>query len=66
MRRLARVERAIAPIGVGHTPSDIAGEDLVKMAVGPTHRRLMQTIEPQCQRHLDATQDHGLGEGGLV
>src|SRR5262249_32314579 len=62
---LARVENVIGPIGVGieRAPSDIAGTNLVEVAVGPTHRSLdrkVQTIEPQCQRHLDAAQNHGL------
>ena len=32
---LARIERATAPVGVWNTPSDVAGADLVEMAVGP-------------------------------
>ena len=30
---LARVERAVAPIGVGIAPSDVAGADLVEMTL---------------------------------
>jgi hypothetical protein len=57
--RLALVERTIAPIRVG-SPSDIAGTNLMEVTVGPAHRgldRKMQTIAPQCQRHLDAARD---------
>ena len=63
---LARVERATAPVGVGNTPSDVAGADLVEMAVGPAHCRLddqMQPVEPDCERHLDAAQNRGLDVG---
>ncbi len=30
---LARVERAVSPIGVGFAPSDVAGADLVEMTL---------------------------------
>src|SRR5258708_38725661 len=60
---LARVERAVAPIGVGITPSDVAGADLVEMTVRPAHRRLdgeMQTVEPDVEWHFDTAEDRGV------
>ena len=69
-RALRASRRAIAPVGIGHAPSDVAGADLVEMAVGPAHGRLdgqMQPVEPDFERHLDAAQDRGLDvvEGDL-
>ncbi len=67
---LARVERAIALIGIWHTPPDVPGADLIEVSIGPAHRGLdreMQTVEPDCERHLDPAQNGGLDvvEGDL-
>src|SRR4249920_164102 len=54
---LAGVDEVAGPIGVGigRAPADVAGADLIEMAVGPAHGRLdsqMQPVEPDVERHL--------------
>ena len=49
-RRLARVERPVAPVGVGQAPADTPRPDLVEMGAGPAERclqRLVQAIKPE-------------------
>src|SRR3954468_1797444 len=61
--RPARVARTITPAGIGNAPADAAGEKLVEVAVGPSHRGLddkMQTVEPDVEPHLDPAQRGGL------
>src|SRR3954463_13226465 len=42
--RLAGVERSVAEARVGHAPADIAGADLVEVAVGPAYWALTQHL----------------------
>jgi hypothetical protein len=51
--RLASVERAIAPIGIGNASADVAGAQLVERRVGPADGGVeaeVKTIEPDGKR----------------
>lgn len=56
-RDLARIERAISPVLISQTKADVADTELVKVAVGPAHRRLqhlVKTMELDAERHHNA------------
>ena len=60
---LAGVEEVTCPtsIGVRCAPADVAGPDLVEMAVGPAHGgldRQVQPVEPDIERNFDAAQNN--------
>lgn len=44
-RRLAHVERTVAPIRVGNPPADVTRPDLEEMSVGPRERGLQSGAE---------------------
>ena len=59
-RRLAGVERTVAPIRIRNPPTDIARSDFEEMSVGPSERslqRLVQAIEPDGERNLETAHD---------
>ena len=59
-RRLARVERTVAPIRVGNPPADVERPDLEEMSVGPPEsglQRLVQTIEPDGKWNFETSQN---------
>src|SRR5689334_5225933 len=62
---LAGIEEVAGPVffGIGGAPADIAGTQLIEMAVGPSHGGLdgqVQPVEPDIERHFEAPQHHGL------